>query len=297
MKHATEIITDIVLDFDGTCTQIPGVYDNYLEEYRRIFNETVEPLSTDEWKTVQQQVYNNSPKGGWMISGWPTAPAASDPYILAYESANLFLTERKSKNLLPPYIHQLAYTANPAPWRGDALDTLIKLIEKNIGIHFISNSSTKKITARLEQLFGAGNPYLKKIKVESGAAKFRICEIPWEKQGIIPAVIKADFDRLPGIFSNPLLYDLERPVYLRRGAYFGAIYNVFKTHWSELASTVFCGDIWEMDLAMPYALGAKVHLLERAAPFNTYDYERQAVSTYGDRAKISTDLSALLSWI
>src|SRR5262249_48390723 len=28
--------------------------------------------------------------------------------------------------------------------------------------------------------------------------------------------------------------------------------------FDALTNTVFCGDIWEMDLAMPYALGAKV---------------------------------------
>ena len=52
-----------------------------------------------------------------------------------------------------------------------------------------------------------------------------------------------------------------------------------------------------MDLAMPYALGAKVHLLDRAAPFDTYSYERQALVGYGDRGKTSADLSGLLDWL
>ena len=65
----------------------------------------------------------------------------------------------------------------------------------------------------------------------------------------------------------------------------------------ELTQTVFCGDTWEMDLAMPYALGAKVHLLDRAAPFETYCYERQAVAAYADRGKTSADLSGLLDWL
>ena len=45
---------------------------------------------------------------------------------------------------------------------------------------------------------------------------------------------------------------------------------------------------------MPYALGAKVHLLDRAAPFDTYPYEREALVGYGDRGKTSADLSGLL---
>ena len=64
-----------------------------------------------------------------------------------------------------------------------------------------------------------------------------------------------------------------------------------------LTDTVFCGDTWEMDLAMPYALGANVHLLDRAAPFETYPYERQALAACGDRGKTSVDLSGLLAWL
>jgi hypothetical protein len=64
--------------------------------------------------------------------------------------------------------------------------------------------------------------------------------------------------------------------------------------FDALTNTVFCGDIWEMDLAMPYALGAKVHLLDRTAPFDTCPYERQALAAYG---KTSADLSGLLDWL
>ena len=60
-----------------------------------------------------------------------------------------------------------------------------------------------------------------------------------------------------------------------------------------LPNTVVCGDIWEMDLAMPYALGANVHLLDRTTPFDTYEYERYAVASSGDRAKTSVELSEL----
>jgi hypothetical protein len=52
-----------------------------------------------------------------------------------------------------------------------------------------------------------------------------------------------------------------------------------------------------MDLAMPHALGANVHLLDRATPFNTYEYEKRAIETYGQRAKASDDLSGLLAWL
>ena len=72
---------------------------------------------------------------------------------------------------------------------------------------------------------------------------------------------------------------------------------MFSGDFTLLPNTVFCGDIWEMDLAMPHALGANVHLLDRAAPFNTYEHEKRVIETYGQRAKASADLSGLLAWL
>ena len=38
-------ITDVVLDFDGTCTQIPTIAEQYLEMYRQGFVKSVGPLT------------------------------------------------------------------------------------------------------------------------------------------------------------------------------------------------------------------------------------------------------------
>src|SRR5258705_6469941 len=96
-QHPT-IITDVVLDFDGTCTQIPAIFDDYLEQYRLKFTESVGPLAKKEWNEAQAMVRKNSPKAGWMVAGCPAAPAAADPYILADESAKFVLRRRGQKN-------------------------------------------------------------------------------------------------------------------------------------------------------------------------------------------------------
>jgi hypothetical protein len=43
---------------------------------------------------------------------------------------------------------------------------------------------------------------------------------------------------------------------------------------------------------MPSALGAQVHLIERAEPFGAYEYERDAADARGSR---SPDLRGLLA--
>lgn len=289
-------INNIVLDFDGTCTQIPVIYEGYLTQYlaelnKRVFSQ--KPVTADEWRDAQQLVSNNSPKAPWTIGFSPSAPAAADPYIMAYESAKYIIRQRIPVGIKdPPFeAHRDADEANPAPWRMEAREIIEELLKKNINVYFISNSSSKKITQRLLELLELST-LPKGIKVESDAAKFYISELMWDTA--LPNETKLHFENLP---ATVVTSDIGRPVHLRRGFYFEAICKVFNNNLDDLGSTVFCGDIWEMDLAMPYALGANIHLIDRSAPFNTYEFEYNALVNSGDRAKKSEDLKGLLNWV
>ena len=71
-------ITDIVLDFDGTCTQIPAIYEAFLAQYLAGLNTTVfaqAPVTPADWQQAQQQVRMHSPQAGWTIAGTSASPA------------------------------------------------------------------------------------------------------------------------------------------------------------------------------------------------------------------------------
>ena len=109
--------------------------------------------------------------------------------------------------------------------------------------------------------------------------KFMVQEIPVGDPG--PAErYRAEFDRVPKI-DPAMTAAVGRPIYLRRGAYFDALCHLWSEGFHEpgfpIAQTIFCGDIWELDLALPQALGAPVHLIRRAAPYETYAYELASV--------------------
>jgi hypothetical protein len=295
--HTDSGLAHIVLDFDGTCTQIPPIFEAYLDLFRKGLNEAGLNVTVSEWREAQATVRQHSPKAGWTLAGCPSAPAAADPYVLADEAARLILRRQGARTPVPPTVHAQAYEAALAPWREEALDTFSRLVEHGVQLHFVSNSSTTFISRRLRDLFGDDNPVTAKISVQSDAGKFRICELNWDDQAAVSAEAKRRFQALPVAYGEKPLPETERPIYLRRGAYFEAIHRVLEGDFDALTNTVFCGDTWEMDLAMPYELGAKVHLLDRAAPFETYRYERQALVTYGDRGKTSADLSGLLDWL
>jgi len=297
MSTPATAIAHVVLDFDGTCTQIPAIFEDYLEHYRVKFNDLVEKLSPSEWADALQAVRAASPRAAWMLTGCPAAPAAADPYILADEAAKYVLRARRSSQAtVPASLNAEAYAAFPAPWREDALETFVALMDRGVRIHIVSNSSTALIEARLRELFATQMAKGASINVQSDAGKFRICELPWDAMDKVSDEGRKRFVSLPAAFGKQAPAETTRPVYIRRGAYFQAIWRVLEGRLDELGQTVFCGDIWEMDLAMPFQLGGLVHLIERAAPFDTYGYERQVIESCGQRGKFSQDLKGLLSW-
>src|SRR6185295_446801 len=284
-------ITDIIMYFDGTCTEIPAIYEAFLAQYLMELNRTVFAQSlvrADEWREAQELVRTHSPRAAWTIASTPAAPAAADPYIFSFECAKFLLRKKNIQAEIPPEVFKNAANSNPAPWRKEAREVFETLLNHNIGITFISNTSSTAIIGRLQELFSVIE-IPKGIAVKSGAEKYRITELVWDST--IPRDTQKSFQHLPAVHSET---SIDRPVYLRRGSYFEAICAAFRNDLGRLASSVFCGDIWEMDLAMPHVLGANIHLIERADPFTTYEYERKAVIGYKRRYKISKDLTSLL---
>ena len=49
-------LAHIVLDFDGTCTQIPPIFEAYLDCYRKGLNEAGLNVTTSEWQDAQAMV-------------------------------------------------------------------------------------------------------------------------------------------------------------------------------------------------------------------------------------------------
>ncbi|MBL8874053.1 MAG: hypothetical protein JNK90_30040 [Planctomycetaceae bacterium] len=296
------------MDFDGTCTQVPNIVIDYLGNYYQVFSSFIaeeierkqlkgDKLTELNWEDALAEVRRHSPKAGWTLAGCPSAPAAADPYILADESAKLILRRRGiAFPSIPFTIGKAAYESCVAPWRPEVPDVFSKLISAGIKLHIVSNSSSAFIAGRLKDLFGADSSLMQKINVQSDAGKFRVTELTWEDSSEITQEARGRFASLPVACSRSLV-ELGRPIYLRRGTYFEAVHKVFAGNWDELPSTVFCGDIWEMDLAMPFALGGCVQLIERALPFETYPYEKQLLQECGERGRFSSDLFGLLSWI
>ncbi len=272
----------VILDFDGTCTQIDRVWHGFLEDYRKAIG-----AAEKDWKRACDAVAKASPHAGWTVMNAPsTAPAAADPYIQAFEAAALLVRERLIAP--PPDVFRPTYHKHVAPFRPELGDVLEALLKKRIKVAFISNSDTTDIHTRIKDLFARNPTRGELVHVSGGAQKFLVKEPLLDAK--LAAADRARFDKLDAALRVP---ELGRPIYLRRGGYFEALCDVYK-NFGETAfpieQTLVCGDIYDLDLAMPAALGAHVHLIERAAPYATYDYERARLA----KGHVTPNLKGLL---
>jgi hypothetical protein len=112
--QANSPITHVVLDFDGTCTQIPAIFEAYLDLYLEGLVKAGFNISKADWQEGQAVVRRHSPEAGWMLAGCPAAPVAADPYILADETAKLILRRLKDPRPVPASINADAYRAAEA---------------------------------------------------------------------------------------------------------------------------------------------------------------------------------------
>lgn len=283
-------IKTLLLDFDGTCTDVPAIHQRFLDASFEYLWQKGWLTKRGAWDAALTAVTARSPEAGWTLGKTPSAPAAADPYILAGEAA-LYIARLEGRPLpadLDAYGY--AYGRAVAPFRPELRAVLRRADELGVEVQFISNSSTTKIAGRLMDLL-ADDPALEaRIGKRGGAEKYVIAELPWDDAKVSPEARRA-FGAVPVATSMPS--GLQRPIYLRRGSYMRQLAEAWEGDPARAATTLVCGDIWELDLALPAALGCAVHLIERGAPYGTYDYEREATKAAG--GTISVDLNGLLS--
>ena len=96
-------------------------------------------------------------------------------------------------------------------------------------------------------------------------------------------------DAWTGAEAELAMPGLDRPVLLRRRAYHDILRAILDDAGKTFADLVVIGDIFELDLAMPLALGARVGLVSSA---RTPTYERAFVEAH-PRAQIIGELAEI----
>jgi phosphoglycolate phosphatase-like HAD superfamily hydrolase len=274
-------MTILVLDFDGTMTDAEAegrpFRDGYLEDLCALVGR---PAGDPEILAIAHEVeaeLARAPEAHpflWM--GRAVAPATVDPYLRMVPIAHRILDRfeampraadrgRLLGNVL--YKYNYAKTLGHPVFRAGAGEVLSALTGRDAWI--VTNSDTHAVAGKVATLDreAPGVAWLTS-RVRGHARKFDVD------------------DRWTGAPETLALPGLDRPVLLRRHNYHAILREILDAAGAEFHDLVVVGDIFELDLAMPLALGARVGLV---ASGHTPGYERAFVAGH-ERGRVIEDL-------
>jgi FMN phosphatase YigB (HAD superfamily) len=271
----------LVLDFDGTMTDAEAegrpFRDGYLDDLCALVGR---PTGDPEVRAIAEEVdaeLMRAPETHpflWMNRA--VAPATVDPYLRMVPIAHRILdrfdaipspTDRGRLLGSVLYKYNYAKTLGHPVFRAGAAEVLSALGGTQTWI--VTNSDTHAVAGKVAALDreAPGVAWLTS-RVRGHARKFDVDD-SWDGA---PATLA-----LPG---------LARPVLLRRRHYYEILRTILDSAGAEFTDLVVIGDIFELDLAMPLALGARVGLVSSG---HTPGYERAFVAEH-PRGRVIEDL-------
>lgn len=221
----------VVIDFDGTLTDVwkealpfSSVYKEKLRKLLDISNAQLEIRFSDAVKTIRA----NPGKYGWENNGIIVAPATVDPYILHRYVAKLLIA---TTDELLDQMFKESYKHSDIVFRSGA-KKLLSFLRDSCACIIVTNSDPAIVEKKLMTLMGRNHGLIVR-----GFAKKYDLDPSWNN---VPETVQ------PKGFP--------RPVYLRRKAYGDILHSL------EHVDLVI-GDIYELDLALPEALGIPTVLI------------------------------------
>jgi phosphoglycolate phosphatase-like HAD superfamily hydrolase len=276
----------VVLDFDGTFTDVVAEGAPFVRHFK---SHLARMLSLDEgslediWRQEEAAVLAGAHAFGWDVGGRVVAPATADPYLLSNCVARQLMIragafpDPSERHEALQTLYREAYKLTGMAFKPEAKEVLEALLETGLPIWVVTNAHTDLVDAKLTKLAPRGR---ERLKVKGDARKYLI-EEPQPSDARFAAVPESiQFDGL-----------LPRPVYLRRGRYYEALRDIWNQTGTGPEDTLVAGDIYELDLALPAALGSHVQFVSRP---NALPYEIQAVELLGARGGVDLSLRAIL---
>ena len=274
----------LVLDFDGTITdaELEGspFRRGYLDDLAVLTGLSVDEVDALAAK-FEAEVAADPQAFGWVYDGRIVAPATVDPYLRMmpvarklFDHCGAFPDDGDRTRLCDGILYKYNYQKTLTAFRDHAAETLRGLTGTTT--YVVTNSHTEPVRNKLRELDGGTGTLDWLIERVHGRAK--------------KYVVDASFDAVDAELNLP---GLDRPVLLRRRLYHTVLSELLERHglgWSDLTVV---GDIFELDLALPIAMGARVGLVVNQF---TPDYEKAYVGGH-ERGWLLQSLDELSAWL
>lgn len=270
----------LILDFDGTFTDAFEEAKPFVAAFRADVFDLLGREVPLAWDREEAEVLAHPTKYGWRNGGVITAPAGADPYLtvsaIAQNLCDLFgvLKNEATRSEVLQSLYKKNYPLTRSAPRPDAKRVLEDVLARDLAVAVVTNSRTDAVKGKIAEL---GLDGADDLTVIGDAKKFVIDAAPRD----------AAFDALqdmtlPGLDT--------RPVKIKRGHYYDVLRDLWERTGADAESTLVCGDIFELDLALPLALGAKTHLVYHD---QTPTYEVSYLQAH-ERGGVSTHLAGVL---
>lgn len=273
----------IILDFDGTFTDVEREAAPFVSVFRDAVSDLLGRDITATWQATGEQIAKDPGHYGWVHEGRIVAPSGADPYIRSTSIAqiifdsNRILQSSVTRAAILQALYHLSYEQTLTAFRPHAKEVLEALAASGIPTFVVTNAKTD---AALKKLTTLGPTGLDRIEVHGDARKFMVTE---------PEHAHPLFAR---VSETMHLVGLPRPVYPRRGRYFEALVRVMERAGAKPEEAIVCGDIFELDLSLPVQLGMQVHLV--TGPHAPPAHEVSYLNSLGSRAGYGDDLRLIL---
>jgi hypothetical protein len=275
-------MTVLVLDFDGTMTDAEAegrpFRDGYLDDLCALVGRPAgDPEVLGIATTVETELLQSPEAHPFLWMSRAVAPATVDPYLRMVPIAHRILDHfgvipgaidrgRLLGNVL--YKYNYAKTLGHPVFRAGAGEVLRTVAGTDTWI--VTNSDTHAVAGKV------------------AALDRQVSGVAWLTSRVRGMARKFDVDDTwTGAEAELAVPGLDRPVLLRRHAYHDILKTILDAAGATFADLVVIGDIFELDLAMPLSLGARVGLVSSV---RTPGYERAFVTNH-PRARMIEDLA------
>ncbi len=271
----------VVLDFDGTFTDAEAEAAGFVEAFKADVFDLLGRDVSQAWAQEEEALRANPSDYGWSNDGVIAAPANADPYlrvtVIAQNLCDRFAILRSpaTRTEVLEALYRKCYGLTESVPRPDAKDVLETLLDHQLPIVVVTNSRADTVQAKIDGLALRGGD---RLTVIGNARKFVMASSPRDEL----------FDSLDDLAVPGLE---RRKVAVRRGHYYDALKRCWQETGSTAAETLVCGDIFELDLALPLTLGAHVHLIWHD---ETPPYEVAFVDQH-ERGGSSRELAGILA--
>lgn len=258
----------LILDFDGTVTDAEAegapFREGYLEDLSILTGEPIAAVRIVA-EEIEATVQADPNAHGWIYADRIVAPATVDPYLrvmpvarAVFDRFGVFPGADDRRRLLDGILYKYNYQKTNIAFRPGAYELLHGLVGTDS--YVVTNSHTDPVQAKIRTLGDGGESldwWLPRVR--GSAQKYAVDD---------------QFDAVDAEMELP---GLSRPVLLRRRLYHDAVASLLAASGASWADLLVVGDIFELDLAMPLAMGARVGLVVNEF---TPEYERAFVETH-----------------